>query len=189
MSQGFASGIILAGGKSRRLGGDKASLFLDRVVCAIRPHVAEVLVAGRDRVLSPAARPVPDLFPDHGPMSGIYSGMLAASFDRCLVAACDMPFIQPALVERLIGLIGEDDALVPRIEGRPQPLLAVYRKTCLSELREALEQNHLKVDRLLDRVRTRYVTEGDLREADPELISFFNVNRPEDLDRARALGL
>lgn len=96
-----------------------------------------------------------------------------------------MPLIQPALVQRLIELADDFDALVPRIAGRPQPLLAVYRKACLPALRAALEERDLKVERFLERVRVRYVTEEQLREADPDLVSFFNVNRPEDLERMK----
>lgn len=172
------SGLILAGGKSTRLGTDKASLFLDRVVRAIEPYVAEVLIAGPDHI--------PDLFPDHGPLSGIYSAMLVAQHDRCLVAACDMPFIQPGIVQRLIALSGDEDALVPRIDGRPQPLLALYRKTCLPALKQTLEEGELKVELFLDRVRVRHLTEENFLETD--LVSFFNVNRPEDLKRAEELG-
>lgn len=183
--------MILAGGKSSRLGTDKASLFLDRVVRAIEPHVAEILVAvdSPDRPVPTGTCAVVDLFPKKGPLSGIYSGLKGAKHDRCLLAACDMPFIQPALVRLLIGLSGDGDALVPRIDDRPQPLLAVYRKSCVPALQQALAQEDLKVERFLERIHVRYVTGEDLRSADPDLISFFNVNRPEDLDQAKQLGL
>ncbi len=194
------TGIILAGGRSRRLGTDKALLpfgrqtLVERIAGVLNQTCGEVLVSvdRPDRPLPPdlLAQAVPDVHPGMGPLAGLYAGLRAARHDRCLLAACDMPFIQPALVLRLIDLTDDTaDALVPRIEDRPQPLLAVYRKTCLPMLKDTLEGHDLKVEGFLDKIRVRFVRDEELRDPDPGLVSFFNLNRPEDLERAKELGL
>ena len=99
-----------------------------------------------------------------------------------------MPFIRPEVLDLLLNIPAGADALVPRSDGRAQPLLAAYRKSCLPAIDLMLQQGELTVERLLNRVATSYLDDEALRAADPDLRSFFNVNRPEDLEQARAIG-
>lgn len=192
------TGVVLAGGHSRRLGLDKALLttasgetLIAHVVRALTACCTEVLLAvdrpGRPLPEGVTARVVVDAVLDRGPLGGISSGLRAAAEQRCLVVACDLPFVQPALLELLLRE-RDGQAVVPRAEGRVQPLMALYQKACLPAIEAMLDDGELRVDRLLTRVHVTYVEEPELREVDPDLRSFFNINRPEDLRRARDLG-
>jgi molybdopterin-guanine dinucleotide biosynthesis protein A len=98
-----------------------------------------------------------------------------------------MPLLNTTLLIYLAGLREGYDAVVPRIEGRPEPFHAVYRKTCLESIAARLERGHLRVSDFYQDVSTRYVEEADLRQIDPELHSFLNINTPDDLARLQAL--
>ncbi len=106
-----------------------------------------------------------------------------------IVVACDMPFVDPALLGFLLGLVGDGvDAVVPLVRGEPQPLHAVYSRACAGAAAAQIMTGDLKMAKLLDRLRVRYVAEAELRAVDPELRSFFNINTPADLELARSLA-
>jgi molybdenum cofactor guanylyltransferase len=196
------TGVVLAGGKSRRLGRDKATLrwppddpgartLLDLTVSRLAQVCDDVLVVG-DRAAEevPAgARIVADRYPDAGSLGGICTGLEAARHERTLVVATDMPFLDVALLRWLASQQGEWDALVPvwddrTIAGPPEPLHAVYRKSCLPVLRGRIEAGQLRIHELLRAVRTREVRRHEYAPLDPEGRSFFNLNAPEDLEQA-----
>ena len=212
---GGISVVILAGGRSRRLGQDKAVAdfggepLLRRV---IRRSVAgiggdnggggngggsgavEVVVAvsdaGRAAVLplAPEYRIAVDRFAGGGALGGIYTGLEAAGSDWALVVACDLPFISPPLLRHLAGRRDGVDAVAPVIGGRAEPTHALYSRRCLPAIRARLEAGQLKAAGFLEDVAVRYLDEAELRRYDPELLSFFNINYPGDLARARALA-
>lgn len=193
------SGVILAGGESRRLGRNKAleriggQTLIERVVGSIASLTTEVIIV----VASPqqaAALPLPagvrrvsDLYPGRGSLGGIYTGLSISREPWVLVVACDMPFLNPRLLRRLMAMRRDVDAVVPCLEGQPEPLHALYSKTCLEPMERMLRAGQLKIAPLFEAVRVRYVDEGTIDRIDPNHRSFFNVNSPADVEEAIGL--
>jgi molybdopterin-guanine dinucleotide biosynthesis protein A len=192
-----AAGIVLAGGQSTRLGQDKALLRLpggatlvSAVVGVLASVVDEVLVVSEDgsRLGLGTTRCVPDALRGAGALGGIYSGLAAAAHDRALVVACDMPFLNPALLRHLLIPREGCEAVLPRLaSGLVEPLHAVYYRSCLGAIESQIRAGRHKVTSFLDLVAVCYVEEPELRRTDPDLRSFFNVNTREDLERALAI--
>lgn len=133
-----------------------------------------------------------DVLPDTGALGGIYSALAYSTQPHTLCLACDMPFIARPLLDHLLGLIPEGDVIVPRLNanGAPEaePFRAVYGRVCLGPIRAALEAGRRRVISFFPDVHVRYVDEPELDRFDPQRLSFFNVNTPEDLERARQLA-
>jgi molybdopterin-guanine dinucleotide biosynthesis protein A len=187
------SAAVMAGGKSRRMGRDKAWLdvgdgrpIVQRVIDVMREVADEVfIVANDDRYAALGLRVVPDRFPDGGVLGGIATGVGAATHDRVLVVACDMPFLRAEVFRAMIEHADGVDAVVARIGGEHQTLHALYTKACLAPIERALAAGKMRVISFFDDVRLRSLEEDDLRAVDPELRSFTNVNTPEELAAAR----
>ena len=160
----------------------------------LRPVCGEIVVVGAEAGGADAlplpgdARTAFDLYPDKGSLGGIYSGLAKATNRWSLVVAGDMPFLNADLIGYMAGLADGYDAVVPRVEGRPEPTHALYAKECLTPIHARLERDDLKIARFFEDVRVRFVEEPDVRRFDPDLLSFFNVNTQDDLDRAAALA-
>ena len=194
--------VILAGGQSRRLGRDKAvePFAGEPLICRVIRRASEavsadqvvVVVADRARAaalpLDGSHQTAVDVFPDCGSLGGIYTGLNAASTDWSLVTACDMPFLSAPLLAYMAGLRDGVDAVVPVVDGRPEPTHALYSRGCLPAIETRLRVGQLKISGFFDNVAVRYVPESAIREFDPDLLSFFNINRPEDLSRAMELA-
>ena len=194
--------VVLAGGQSRRLGRDKAvepfggEPLIRRVIRRAGDAVGgnEVIVVagdaerGRELPLDAEHRVAVDLLPERGTLGGIYTGLEAVQNEWALVVACDMPFLSAPLLRYMVGLREGVDAVVPVIDGRPEPTHALYSRRCLPAILERLQAGQLKAAGFLDLALVRYVNEDEARRFDPELLSFFNVNRPEDLARAIELA-
>jgi molybdopterin-guanine dinucleotide biosynthesis protein A len=187
--------IILAGGRSRRMGRSKAALpfgdepLLRRLVRIHRGWFDEVLVAAAPGQELPEtfAPVVLDAEPDRGPLAGICAGLRAARFEACFVTSCDHPFPDRRVVEALMAGLGEADVCVARWEGRLQPIFAAYRRS-LAELCEAqLAAGELRPVRIYDQVRTRILEADEITALDPEGLSMLDVNDPEGY--RRSLGL
>ena len=131
-------------------------------------------------------RIVSDVYPGMGSLGGIFSGLAAAENEWAMVTACDMPFLNSDLLGYLLSLRDGADVVVPVVEGRPEPTHALYSRECLPFIEERLRAGELKITGFYGGVMVRYVEEEEIRPFDPELLSFFNVNSPEDLERARA---
>ena len=187
-----ASAVILAGGKSSRMGQPKALLPFDHeplivhIVRALKSMFAEaVVVAAPDQELPPlSALLVRDEVAYQGPVGGIYYGLKAAGGDFCFVTSCDVAFTNLSLISYLISHISNYDVVVPFWQERFQPLHAVYRRSVLPLLKEQLERGELRPIFLYDKVRTRKVHADEIRRFDPEGLSFFNINTPEDYEEA-----
>lgn len=182
------TGAVLAGGKGVRLGTDKALLRLDggslltRVVATLSPLTDEVLVIGRDPSFPvPGARSVSDIQPGAGALGGVYTALVAANSPRCLVVACDMPFLNPRLLSYLVDLSSGYDVVVPRIDDWFEPMHAVYAKSCLQPIESLLRKGTLRILDFFAEVRVRYVDKPEVTAFDPESMSFFNINTPEQL--------
>ena len=187
-----ATAVVLAGGKSSRMGRPKSLLLFDgeplivHIVRALKQMFAEtVVVAAPDQELPdlPAIL-VRDEVAYQGPVGGIYYGLKAASGKFCFVTSCDVPFLNPALISHLTSQISRYDVVVPFWEDRFQPLHAVYRTSVLALLKEQLDRGELRPVYLFDKVKTCKIEEDAIRRFDPEGLSFFNMNTPDDYERA-----
>jgi molybdopterin-guanine dinucleotide biosynthesis protein A len=189
-----ASAAIMAGGKSTRMGQDKAWIELDgepliqRVASVLAEVADEVIVVANDpRYESLGLRVVRDRYPQGGALGGIATGVGAAAHDTVLVAACDMPFLSADVWRLLLGHAGEADVVIPRIGGEYETLHALYAKACLPQMARAIAENRLRVISFFDAVSIKSIEEPELRAVDPTLRAFTNVNTPEEL--ASALGM
>jgi molybdenum cofactor guanylyltransferase len=190
------SGVILAGGKSRRMGGAAKALLpfggrplIEHIAETLRSVLPDCLVVTNtpDLYASLGLPMVGDVFPDGGSLGGIYSGLRAASGDAALCVACDMPFLSAPLVAHLAGRAAEADVVIPDAGGELQTLHAVYAKACLPAMERRLRAGQLKIVGFFDDVRVlRVPAEAVTQIADPD-VAFMNLNTPEDLARARAL--
>ena len=187
-----ATAVVLAGGKSSRMGRPKSLLLFDgepliaHIVRALQRMFAEtVIVAAPEQDLPelPAIL-VRDEIAYQGPVGGIYYGLKAASGNFCFVTSCDVPFLNPALISHLTSQIFNHDVVVPHWENRFQPLHAVYRTSVLPLLKEQLERGELRPIYLFDKVRACKIGEDEIRRFDPEGLSFLNMNTPDDYERA-----
>lgn len=195
---GLISGVILAGGHGSRLGGANKSLLdvggrtnIDRVLGALGGLAGDLVVVANDREL--AARPDIRLVLDDAPHAGVLpaleQGLAAARGELAIVVACDMPFLSDALLGELVRRAEAVDVVIPIVEGRPEPMHAIYRpEPCRAAIRAAVAEGQQRMIAFLDRVRVERVPESELRRFDPELRSFFNTNTPADLARARELA-
>ena len=185
-------GIVLCGGASSRMGSDKASLtfggeaLLARMVRIVGGVTEQVIV-----VASPAQRlpPLPKLVrvvhdrqPGRGPLEGLAAGLQAVGDEQAVafVTSCDAPLLRPAVIERVVSLLGAHDCAAPLINELLQPLTAAYRVSLLPRLEQALADQQLGIWRLLEKLDTRRILPAELTDADPELESFRTCNTPEE---------
>ena len=193
-----AAAIVLAGGKSSRMGRPKAFLpwgdepLLTSIVTRLRTAFEEVrVVAAPDQPLPPVDIPVVrDRIAHRGPLGGMADGMAAVTASAVFVTSCDSAFLNVALVRHLVGRLEAADAVVPRWYGRVQPLHAVYRRVpALAAAEALLARGDLRATALLDTLTVCWIDDEEIREFDVDGLSFSNINTPEDYEQAlRALG-
>ena len=191
--------IILAGGKSLRLGQSKfletigTKSLIQWVIDRLAVLSTEIIIAtahGEPIACSSAARikTVADIYPGKGPLVGIYSGLIASTSSRAIVVGCDTPFLSVSLLEYMTQICSTSDVVVPQIENKLEPLCAVYSKNCSGPIQDLLEQNELRIDKLFSMVKVKYVEEEEINRFDPKHLGFFNINNRDDLERARKLA-
>lgn len=185
------AGVVLCGGQSRRMGMPKAWLpcgtdtMLQQIVRRLSEVLARVVViASPDDslpVLSSDVLIEHDRNPDRGPLEGLAVGLssIQGVAHAAMVVACDVPLLRSDLVRRLANLLDKHDAVVPRVEGRPHPLVAVYRTRVLETVERHLAAGSLSLRELLAEIDVRYVESAELQEVDPHLESLRNINRPQ----------
>ena len=186
------TGVILAGGKSSRMGQNKALMSLggkrlvDWVVEVMHDVLHDLLmVTNTPDVYADLGVPmVRDVWPEKGSLGGIYSAIYHAATPYCLVVACDMPFLQAAGLRYLITQTTDYDVVVPDVLGELQTLHAIYSKACLQPIEQRLETNRLRIVGFFPDVRVRTVTASELQPYDPELLAFQNLNTPEEFQAA-----
>lgn len=191
--------LIQAGGRSSRMGEDKAlKPFLGRplilrVVERLAPLADEILVTTNDleRYAFLGLRLVPDLVPGCGPLGGLHAGLTAASHPLVAVVACDMPFASAPLLEACARLLVEEraDVVIPRSGSGLEPLHAVYRReTCLPAIQAALQAGQFKVIGWFPQVKVREVGETEIAALDPSGRAFWNVNTPAEFAQAETMA-
>lgn len=186
---------IIAGGKSARMGRDKA--FVRLAGKPLIQHVIErsqnlgqsetiLIVNQPERYEHLGFAMYQDVWPNKGSLGGIYTALTYAQNPHTLVIACDMPFIKTELLRFMIAQISDDiDIIAPRISGYPQGLHAIYSQACRQPIRKQLEANRLKIIRFYDWMRVRYLDEADYAPYDAAGRSFTNLNTPEELRQAQ----
>ncbi|MEW6447063.1 MAG: bifunctional molybdenum cofactor guanylyltransferase MobA/molybdopterin-guanine dinucleotide biosynthesis adaptor protein MobB [Bacillota bacterium] len=184
------TGVVLAGGKSRRMGENKAFLLVDgrplieRVLAALREVFTEVMIAGDPEVYGGLAeKVVPDIIPGMGPLGGIHAALSFASHELVFIAACDLPFADGEVARYIVQRAEGFDAAVPYVGGRLEPLFAAYRKTCLDHVARCIEAGRLRVVGFLGEVRVCYLTEADFSWRRNFRRVFLNVNTPAEVNR------
>jgi len=177
--------IILAGGKSLRMGTDKALLgiggqpLLQRAIDFCRPWCQTILVSSNE----PEHRKfgcvsIPDEIQNCGPLGGIYSGLQKSETDWNFVLSIDTPFVEPAFFTFLVSATLNCDAIIPRHNKGVEPLIALYHKRCSPEILKQLKSGHFKTRDFLKTVNTCFVDSQNWVDQHPRI--FFNLNRPED---------
>jgi molybdopterin-guanine dinucleotide biosynthesis protein A len=201
------SAAVLAGGKSRRMGTDKAILAVgadDRPMLAmvlerLSNVAADVMVVGGDHehYAQFGARVVPDTYRDVGTLGGIHAAISQGTHEYCFVVACDMPFLNTALLAHMARTPRDFDVLVPMLPGVSrqgghgvvfQTLHAIYSKQCLPPIERQIASGNRQVVGFFQDVRLRTVGEDEVRAFDPTLRSFFNANTPQLLAEARRMA-
>lgn len=188
---------IIAGGQSRRMGRDKAFVelggktLIERVIqrSADLGQAETILITNRPAAYQHLGLTMyADALPDKGVLGGIYTALLRAANPIVLVVACDMPFVNPDLLRFMIAQLDDDiDIVAPRVDGYPQGMHAIYRKTCLEPIHERLLADRLKIIGFYDRVHARYLDEADYAPFDADGRSFTNLNTPAELADAERL--
>src|SRR5262245_55341648 len=191
------TGVIQAGGKSGRMGGEPKALMelggrriIDRVVAVMAAVTDDLLIVTNtpDLYASLGLPMVPDAFPDGGSLGGIYSGLRAAAGAAAFTVACDMPFLVPDVARLVIERAGEADVVIPRAGGQLEAFHACYGRRCLLPMEARIRAGRLRIAGFLEDVRVSVIPEEDVaRLADPGVV-FMNVNTPDDLARARVMA-
>ncbi|VAW42202.1 Molybdopterin-guanine dinucleotide biosynthesis protein MobA [hydrothermal vent metagenome] len=192
MSQEQLSVAIMAGGKSSRMGVDKSFVLFDGrpMIEIVQERVAglgaeTLLITNKPDEYAHLGLPmVGDLYPDHGPLGGIFTAVHAATFPHVLVVACDMPWLNRSLLQYMITLRETADVIVPRWEKYPEPLHAIYSKRCLPPIEEKLKAQRLKITGFFSEVAVCFVERVEIERYDENGRSFANINSPDDLIEA-----
>lgn len=192
MKLSHVEGAVLVGGGSTRMGRDKATLVHEgtplglRVAASLGACLERVRFVARPGELPELGLPcIVDRHTERAPLVGIAAALAACEASAVLVAACDLPDVDPRVLLALLALVpaeGGADVVAPLGPRGPEPLLAVYRPRILPELERRIARGELALQALLRDVKTVFVPEADLRALDPELASLRNLNRPEDLE-------
>ena len=194
------TGVILAGGKSRRMGANKALMQLGED--SLIGHIIRRMRLVTDELLLITNSPTEyahldlpmhaDVIPNTGALGGIYTGLTSASYDAVICVACDSPFLEPKLLTYLVSVLGEYDAVMPYTSNHNdtqiilQTLCGVYSKRCLPIIASMLQASELRVHALQEWARVQSVSPEVWQKLDPEGMSFFNINTPADFDLANS---
>ena len=191
--------IILAGGKSVRLGHDKVlekvgdKSLLELVVSRTDSLSSNIVIVTAEKRTfpqladNPKLKVVTDIYPGKGSLGGIYTGLVESGSFYNLVVAADMPFLNQPLLRYMIEVSDGFDFVLPRINNMFEPLHAVYSKNCIKPIEFILKQGRKVIIELFDFVKVRYVEAEEVNRFDPKHLSFFNINTKEDLELAKKL--
>jgi molybdenum cofactor guanylyltransferase len=192
--------IVLAGGKSKRLGRNKLvetignQSLLERVVSCLLLLKSEIIVvAAQDSSLpqltnNSRLKLVTDIYPKRGSLGGLYTGLFNSKSFYNLVVACDMPFLNLALLRYMIEQAPGFDVVVPRIKEVYEPLHAIYSKNCQNPLELLIEQDRFSILELYPMVKVKHLGNEEIDRFDPRHLSFFNINTEADLNAGKELA-
>lgn len=191
------TGVIQAGGRSTRMGGEPKALLelggkriVERVVDALAATLDDLLVVTNtpERYEFLHLRMVGDSYPDGGALGGIFTGLAAAAGDAAFTVACDMPFLHPDVMRLVLARAGEADVVIPRVDGQYETMHALYAKACLAPMESRLRAGQLKITGFFPDVRVLEIGAAAVaRHRVPEIV-FMNVNTPDELAHARAVA-
>jgi len=187
------TGIILAGGKSRRMKKDKALLEIGKkqviklIVEKLKIVFDNVLIIGNSSLDYQflGVRIVEDAVSEKGPLGGIYTGLSASQSEYNFICGCDMPFLNVDLLRFMVSETDDNDIIIPVIKGFVEPLHAIYSKRCLPAIKSRIEAEDLKVKSFFSEVKCKHLPEDKIKKYDPYLLSFSNLNTPQMLELAR----
>lgn len=187
------TGVILAGGESRRMGSDKSLLpiqgarFIDHVYARMKALFDEVVIVTNSPELYSEinCRKVPDLYYAQGALAGVHSGLSHARNEQIFVVGCDMPFISARVVRHICAQADRGDLVIPNSCGGREPLHALYDKRCLPAMERVLDAGQRRIMLFFDQVKMVEISSGELKQLDPEEKSFQNINTPQDYFRLR----
>ena len=188
------SGVILSGGRNTRFHGkDKAFVrvggrpMIEHVLTVFRSLFDDIVLVTNDpaKYVSWDLHVVTDIFAGRSSLTGLHAGLFHAVHPHAFFAACDAPFLQIETVHTLLdALEASSDVVIPETAAGLEPLCAIYSKRSLKVIEKLLDRRQYKIQAFFPSVRVKKISEETLRSADPDLISFFNINTPEDLARA-----
>jgi molybdopterin-guanine dinucleotide biosynthesis protein A len=193
------TGIILCGGKSKRLGRDKAFVklegrnIIERVVDNLAPVVNELIIVADEEKqsvyssLESNLKVVTDKYRDKSALGGLYTGLHYSSYSYSIIVACDMPFLNINLLKYMVSIADGYDAVIPKIGNYIEPLHGIYSHDCMNNAEKLINENNLSIRGLISQINTRYVLKREIEMYDPELISFFNINNELDLQKAEQI--
>lgn len=197
MIQPVCTGIILAGGESKRLNGvEKSSLsigdqrIIERMMSVFTAIFEEIILVSNHPTthLEWDAVIVKDIYPKRSSLTGIHTGLFYTQTEHAFIAACDIPFLRKDLVTAILRQVDSDvDLVLPRTKAGIEPLCAVYSRRCLQHVQNSLRKNQLKIRDLFGKFSVKEIPEAVLRKTDPDLLSFFNINTPSDLEKAKRM--
>ena len=184
------TGVILAGGRSRRFGANKAlttignTTLIERLIHTVQPVFSQLLIVTNqpDDYKFLGLPMIEDRIKGFGPLGGIYSALETINDDYAFVVACDMPDLNASLIRLLVNLRKHFDVVVPRIDTWLEPLHAVYSKQCLDPIKILIDRGVRQVFQFFDQVKVRYVDLWEMQEVDPDHCAFYNINTRKDLD-------
>jgi molybdopterin-guanine dinucleotide biosynthesis protein A len=189
------TGVILAGGENSRFSGKNKALvhiggkrILDRIYEVFTVLFDKIILVTNDPVqyMEWDFDIVTDIFPIRSSLTGIHTGLFYITTPYAFFAACDIPFIKKELIEILLDSVEPSiDIVIPETSKGFEPLCSVYSKRCLKPIEEQLEKQSLKIERMFQKVRVKKISEDILRTIDQDLLSFSNINTPDDLVRAK----
>lgn len=192
------TGVILAGGLSRRFcGQNKAFLdvggrrIVDRLLAVYQTIFDEIIIVTNDprAYLDLDAAIVTDIFPYRSSLTGIHAGLFHATRPYAFFTACDTPFLSPGVVHQILNALSPGlDGVVPQTSMGFEPLCAVYAQRCCGVIAQRLNNQRFQIKGFFKKLRIRTLSEKSLRQQDPELRSFFNINTPDDLARAQEIA-
>jgi len=186
------TGIILAGGESRRMGSDKALLdingkpMIEHVLAVFAGLFRKTIIVTNtpDNYRKYGVELTGDVLDIRGSLTGIYSGLLRSGDEYNFVAACDMPFLNSRLIAYMGEIAEGYDAVVPKYSGFLEPLHAVYRKGILPAIEEQVRKQDRRIRGMFDHLQVRYMTEEEIVRFDPQKQSFRNLNTPKEYKEA-----
>ncbi len=185
--------VILAGGKSTRIGKNKALLdfggepLIGRIYRILKDAFQEVFISANDeetyRFLG--APVIPDVFSGGGSLAGIHAGLMKSTSSHCFFAACDMPFLNVRLIQYLYEVRDEHDIVIPVSGLGYEPLHAFYSRCCLPHIQQQLEAGNLRIIDLFSHLDVREVSRKELQVYDPDDLSYLNLNTLDKFELAR----